>query len=166
MGGFRFTGERTTEMMFSVCKRGATVHATLLFVSCIVLIGCAPNYVIDRRAMDEQLRSRPVPIFSAIDIAAFAKGCATHVPRGCAPVAPPIREMRAQKVNVVTGRVRTRLRRDGYFDLVRVMEVDPPAMVDVLRVTSELAFTTPPCQTPPMDQSVEIEIPFTFRLGP
>ena len=89
------------------------MHAALLFASCIVLNGCAPGFVIDRRTMDEQLRSRSAPTFSASDIAAFASGGATHIPRGCAPAAPPIREMRAQKVDVVTGRIRTRLRQRG-----------------------------------------------------
>lgn len=152
--------------MLSVRKQIATVHSALLFASCIALNGCAPGLVIDRRPMDEQLRSRPTPTFSARDIAAFDSGGATYIPRGCAPVAPPIREMRDQKVDVVTGRIRTRLRQDGHFDLVRVIEVDPPAMLDVVQVTFELAFTTPQCRTPPTNQPVEIEIPFKFQLGP
>jgi hypothetical protein len=144
-------------------------HALTYTLVAIVVTGCAPRYVIDRRPIEEQLRSRPAPNYTQAEIDAFnGSGEAlmriSRIPPGCAPLTPPTREMLQHKINQIEGTIRASVQVDGKRHDVKGVDIVPSEMAEVVQNTFALALTTTPCRMPPVTRPITIEIPFVLRV--
>jgi hypothetical protein len=122
------------------------------------------------RPMEQQLADRPVPTFSAEQVADFAAADGAKplrlksFLRGCAPLAPPVRAMIREKTDRVQGSITAVVLPSGLFDSVKASDVIPESMTADVEAMFMLALRTKPCKLPPRASPLTVEIPFLLRL--